>query len=299
MTCPISRRTALGLLAGSVTAPSHAFAQAAAWRGGPIPKIGMGTWITFDIRPRDEAARLQRVEVLRAFFAAGGRFIDSSPMYGMAEDTLGFCLRRLPDAPVIAAGKVWIGQAELGAQQIENSRQLWQRPRLDVMQVHNLLQYDGHIRTLRDMKARGAVTQIGITTSHGRRHADVARIIETDDSLDTVQFTYNIADREAEARLLPLAAERGLTVIINRPFRRGALISRMQGRPLPDFAAEIGVTTWPQYLLKWIISNPAVTVAIPATGNPVHMTENMAAMSGPMPDAAMRRKMVGAFKAAS
>lgn len=297
MTCAVTRRTALGLIAGSVAAPSVSLAETATWAGGKIPKVGMGTWLTFDVPPRDEAARLERVSVLRAFFEAGGQFIDSSPMYGMAEDTLGFCLQRLEGAPVIAASKVWISQADLGAQQIENSRQLWRLPRLDVMQVHNLLQYDGHIQTLREMKSAGDVAKIGISTSHGRRHDDFARIMETDDSLDTVQFTYNMADREAEARLLPLAAERGLTVIINRPFQRGALINRVKDRPLPDLAAEIGVTTWPQFLLKWVISNPAVTVAIPATGKLEHMTENMAVMAGPMPDAAMRRKMVEAFEA--
>jgi len=259
----------------------------------------MGTWLTFDVPPRDEAARLERVSILRAFFAAGGRFIDSSPMYGMSEDTLGFCLERLGDVPVIAASKVWIPDVSFGAEQMEASRQLWRLPSLDVMQVHNLLQYEGHIETLRAMKAGGDLSKIGISTSHGRRHDDFARIMETDDSLDTVQFTYNMADRAAEKRLLPLAAERGLTVIINRPFRRGAFIRQLKGRPLPDFAAEIGVKTWPQFLLKWVISNPAVTVAIPATSKLDHMNDNMAVMAGPMPDAEMRAKMLEAFEAAA
>jgi diketogulonate reductase-like aldo/keto reductase len=299
MTSEITRRTTLGLIAGAATLPTGARAETLEWDGTTIPKIGMGTWQTFDVPPRDEAARLERVSILRAFFEAGGRFVDSSPMYGMSEDVLGFCLDRLENTPVIAASKVWIAKADLGAQQIEASRQLWQLPRLDVVQVHNLLQYDGHIETLRAMKAGGDVVKIGISTSHGRRHADFARIMETEDSLDTVQFTYNIADREAEARLLPLAAERGLTVIINRPFRRGALIDSMTGRPLPGFAADIGVKTWPQFFLKWVISHPAVTVAIPATSKLDHMKENMAAMAGPMPDAAMRRRMVDAFEASA
>jgi len=265
MTHSITRRTAAGLIAGAMATPATTFANAPAWDGKTIPKIGMGTWITFDVPPRDERARLDRVAILRMFFEAGGRFIDSSPMYGMAENTLGFCLDRLENAPAISASKVWIPDVELGADQMEASRQLWRIPRFDVLQVHNLLGYEGHIETLREMKSVGDVMKIGISTSHGRRHDAFAKIMESEKELDTVQFTYNMADREAEARLLPLAAERGLTVIINRPFQRGALINRLRGRELPEVAAEIGVKTWPQYLLKWIISHPAVTVAIPAT----------------------------------
>jgi len=165
------------------------------------------------------------------------------------------------------------------------------------MQVHNLLQYEGHVETLREMKAAEEVAAIGITTSHGRRHDAFARIMEQDDSLDTVQFTYNIEDRAAEDRLLPLAAERGLKVIINRPFQRGTLIERTKGRELPDFVKEYGITTWPQFLLKWVISHPAVTVAIPATSQLDHMKENMAILKTRMPDAAVRAKMVEFFKA--
>ena len=178
---------------------------------------------------------------------------------------------------------------------METSRQLWRLPRFDIMQVHNLMAYEGHIETLRAMKAAGDLTEIGITTSHGRRHEEMAKIMETEDDLDTVQFTYNIGDREAEQRLLPLAAERGLKVIINRPFRRGALISPLQGKPLPDFAAELGITTWPQFLLKWVISHPNVTVAIPATSQLDHMQENMAVLNTPMPDAALRKRMAEVF----
>jgi len=287
----VSRRTALGMIAATVAAPMPSRAAA------PVPKIGMGTWITFDIPRQDEAARDRRVAVLRRFFEAGGQMVDSSPMYGMAEDVMGYCLKRLGDVPLTAASKVWIPTPAMGREQIEASRALWGIPRFDVMQVHNLLAYEGHIETLRAMKAAGEVREIGITTSHGRRHGDFARIMEHDDSLDTVQFTYNMVDREAEARLLPLAAERGLKVIINRPFQRGALIRRVAGRPLPDMAREIGVTSWPQFLLKWVISHPAVTVAIPATSNPDHMDENMALLTGPMPDTATRARMLAAFEA--
>ena len=297
MTNFITRRTAVAMLAGSATLPTTAHSAVEPWtRGQSTPKIGMGTWITFDVPPTDEASRLARVSVLRAFFENGGRFIDSSPMYGMAEDTLGFCLDRLEDAPVIAATKVWIADKALGMDQMEASRQLWRIPRFDIMQVHNLLQYEGHVETLREMKDAEEVAAIGITTSHGRRHDAFARLMETDESLDTVQFTYNIEDREAEDRLLPLAAERGLKVIINRPFQRGSLINRMKGREVPEFAKEIGITTWPQFLLKWVISHPAVTVAIPATSKLDHMNENMAVLNTPMPDTAMRAKMVEVFE---
>lgn len=295
MTGDLTRRGTLGLMAGTAMLPSAGIARAPAWDGERIPKIGLGTWITFDVPPRSEATRLERVSVLRAFFEAGGRMIDSSPMYGMAEDCLGFCLERLPDVPLIAASKVWIPAADLGPEQMEASRRLWRIPRFDVMQVHNLMQYEGHMETLRAMQAGGDVTRIGITTSHGRRHDDFARIMEADDSLDTVQFTYNMADREAEQRLLPLAAERGLKVIINRPFRRGALIERMRGKTLPGFAAELKISTWPQFLLKWVISHPTVTVAIPATGKLDHMVENMAMLNSPLPDARMRKRMLAAF----
>lgn len=266
-----------------------------------LPPLGMGTWITFDVG-NDSGTRAQRVEVLRAFFEAGGRMIDSSPMYGSAEDVVGRALAQLvPAQPgakdAFAASKVWIPAVDFGPEQMAASRALWGIERFDLMQVHNLLSYEGHIETLRAMKAAGEVATIGVTTSHGRRHDRLAEIIEQDDSLDSVQLTYNILDREAEARLLPMARERGRAVIVNRPFRRGALIERLAGRPLPGFAADIGVETWPQYLLKWIISHPAVTVAIPATSSVAHMRENMAAMRGPMPDAAMRRRMLDTVRA--
>ena len=293
----ITRRAAIAMLAGTAALPTAARSAVAPWtKDQPIPKIGMGTWLTFDVPPADEAARLARVSVLRAFFEAGGRFIDSSPMYGMSEDTLGFCLDRLEDAPAIAATKVWIADKDLGMDQMEASRQLWRIPRFDVMQIHNLLQYQGHIETLREMKEAEEIVALGITTSHGRRHEEFARLMETDESLDTVQFTYNIADRTAEERLLPLAAERGLKVIVNRPFQRGALIERTKGREIPEFAKEMGISTWPQFLLKWVISHPDVTVAIPATRQLDHMNENMAVLNTPQPDTATRAKMVEFFE---
>ena len=291
-----SRRAVIGGVAAVAGVARAGAALGASDALRTLPRIGMGTWITFDVG-RDAAARDARADVLRAFFEEGGRMVDSSPMYGSAEDVMGHCLDRTGRDRVFAASKVWIPSVGFGPEQIAASRALWGVERFDLMQVHNLLSYEGHIETLRAMKADGAVGAIGVTTSHGRRHERLARIIEADDTLDSVQLTYNILDREAEARLLPMLAERGRTVIVNRPFRRGAIIENLRGRPLPGFAAEIGVETWSQYLLKWILSHPAAPIAIPATSSVPHMRENMAAMRGPMPDAAMRARMADHVRA--
>ncbi len=289
-----NRRRVLGGIAATALAPQGAVAAVGSLHD--LPPIGMGTWLTFDVGD-DPAARAGRVDVLRAFFEEGGKMVDSSPMYGSSEAVLGHCLAVLGAERVYAASKVWIPAVDFGPEQMAASRGLWGIGRFDLMQVHNLLSYEGHIETLRAMRAEGSVGRIGVTTSHGRRHGRLAEIIESDDSLDSVQLTYNMLDREVEARLLPLARERGRAVIVNRPFRRGALIRRLEGKPLPGLAADIGVRTWPQYLLKWVISHPAVTLAIPATSSVAHMRENMAAMRGPMPDAAMRRRMLDAVRA--
>jgi diketogulonate reductase-like aldo/keto reductase len=258
--------------------------------GEPFPVIGMGTWITFNVGD-DPVARDGRTDVLRAFFAAGGGMIDSSPMYGTAEAVVGSCLARL-DRPkgLFSATKVWTSSTAEGLEQIAASERLWGLPRLDLLQVHNLLNWQGHLQTLSAMKADGRVRYVGVTTSHGRRHPELARIMETQ-PIDFVQLTYNIEDREVEARLLPLAAERGIAVIANRPFQGGSLIDRVKRHPLPGWAHEIDCTDWSQILLKFIVSHPAVTCAIPATSRVDHMEENMAAARGAMPDTALRRRM--------
>lgn len=259
--------------------------------GERLPVLGMGSWITFDV-PAVGGLRDARVEVLRRFFDTGGALVDSSPMYGRSEEVIGHCLRRLPNGRgLFAATKVWTPLAWHGRRQVEASEELWGVERLDLLQVHNLLSWEAHLETLRELKAAGRVRYLGVTTSHGRRHEELARVIATQ-PLDFVQLTYNLLDREAEARLLPLAAERGLAVIANRPFRRGALIDATARRPLPPWAGEIDCRSWPQLLLKFVVSHPAVTCAIPATSNPDHMSENMAAARGRLPDAAMRRRMI-------
>ena len=228
---------------------------------------------------------------MQTFFDRGGTLINSSPMYGSSEAVIGYGLARIKNrSALFSAGKVWTLLKPLGVNQMETSRKLWGVERFDLMQVHNLLDWSTHIETLKAMKAQGRVRYIGITTSQGWRHGDLEKIMRTE-PIDFVAFTYNVVDREVEERLLPLAAERGIAVIVNRPFQEGVLIDRMKHHPLPPWAGEIDCANWAQFLLKFIISHPAVTCVIPATRRVDHMEENMGAMRGRMPDAKMRERM--------
>lgn len=274
--------------AGHAAAQSTPLTRAIPSTGEPIPRVGLGTWITFNVG-QDPPARAHCAQVIRAFFDAGGRLIDSSPMYGSSQGVVGDALRTL-DAQqrVFSADKVWTSGD--GAAQVETSRGLWQVARFDLLQVHNLLAWEKQLPLLQALKERGRLRYVGITTSEGRRHRDFERLLR-DHRLDFVQLTYNLVDREAEERLLPLAAERGTAVLINRPFQEGDLLRRLQRHPLPPWAAEIGCGSWAQFALKFVISHPAVTCAIPATRRVEHVRENMATARGPMPDEAMRRRM--------
>ncbi|MEM7406309.1 MAG: aldo/keto reductase [Pseudomonadota bacterium] len=259
--------------------------------GQPLPVVGMGTWITFNVG-NDPQTIAARTEVLRTFLEMGGGMVDSSPMYGSAERVLGQCRARIGETPrLFSATKVWTNGHAAGLAQVRASHRLWKLDRFDLFQVHNLLDWEVHLPALLDMKARDELSYVGITTSHGRRHRDLARVMETQ-PLDFVQLTYNIVDREVEQRLLPIAAERGIAVICNRPFQRGALIAKLEGKPLPAWASELNCDNWAQFLLKFIVSHPAVTCAIPATSQVAHMRENMGAAQGELPDAATRRRMV-------
>ena len=258
--------------------------------GARIPAVGLGSWITFNVGT-DPVLLDRCAGVIAAFVEEGGGMIDSSPMYGSSQATIGYGLARLADArPVFTADKVWTGSVAEGPEQIAASRADWGIGAFDLLQVHNLVAWEGHLETLFAMKAAGRLGHVGITTSHGRRHGDLERIMR-DHPIDFVQLTYNLADREAEARLLPLAAEKGIAVIANRPFRRGALFDRFADRPLPGWAAEIDCANWAQVFLKFIVSHPAVTCAIPATSQPAHMVENMGAAQGALPDAGLRARM--------
>lgn len=261
-----------------------------------IPIVGLGTWITFNVGD-DPALRNECAGVMAAFFEAGGRMIDSSPMYGSSQPVVGYGLQKLGrPATLFSAEKVWTSSATAGPTQIEQSRRYWGVPKFDLVQVHNLLTWKPHLQTLFQMKASGALRYVGITTSEGRRHDLIEQIMRSE-PIDFVQFSYNVVDREAEARLLPLASERGIAVIVNRPFRQGALTERLKNKPLPEWAAELGVSSWAQLMLKFILSHPAVTVAIPATTRVDHVRENLSAAAGPMPDTAMRQRIATHVKA--
>ena len=260
--------------------------------GEAMPVVGLGSWITFNVG-NDQVARDACAEVMRGFFAAGGRMIDSSPMYGSSQAVIGYGLEKLGmPAQLFSADKVWIGSGARGREQVEESRRFWKVPRFDLLQVHNLLAWEAHLDTLFNMKAAGQVRYVGITTSEGRRHREIEAIMRGR-PIDFVQVTYNVLDREIESRILPLARERGIGVIVNRPFREGALIQSLQRHPLPAWAAEIDCTNWAQFVLKFIVSHPAVTCAIPATTRVAHVRENMGAAYGRLPDEGLRRRMIG------
>lgn len=284
-----SLAAALALPSGTRAAPPAEALRRIPSSGEMIPAIGLGTWITFNVGD-DPVLQEECNKVLASFFAAGGRVIDSSPMYGSAQEVVGRGLQAM-GAPqdLFAADKVWTSGD--GPAQMEESRQLWTVPRFDLMQVHNLLDWEAHLPELLAMKARGELRYVGITTSEGRRHDLFEEVMKTQE-LDFIQVTYNILDREVEQRILPLARERGIAVMINRPFRQGALTERLAGEKLPDWAAELGATSWAQILLKFILAHPDVTVAIPATSRPDHAMENVTAASGPLPDADLLRRMI-------
>lgn len=294
----ISRRdlltaTVAAALAASIPAAAAPLTRALRTTNEALPLVGLGSWITFNVGD-DVAARESCTAVMRAFFAAGGRLIDSSPMYGSSQEVIGYGIKRAGNAKALfSATKVWISGGANGPAQIEESRRFWGVPKFDLLQVHNLLSWDEHLPKLFAMKAQGKLRYVGVTTSHGRRHDELERIMRTQ-PIDFIQVTYNIASREVESRILPLARERNIAVIINRPFDGGDLIDALKGRPLPPFATEIGAKSWAQLLLKFIISHPAVTCPIPATTRVDHVQENVAAASGPLPDEAMRKRILSA-----
>lgn len=294
------RQFLASLAAGAAAVPS--FAQPAVpTRVIPssrqaIPIVGLGSWITFNVG-RDEQLRQECTRVIQAFLEGGGRVIDSSPMYGSSQAVIGQALQKLnAAAQVFAADKVWTGDSAEGASQAEASRRLWGVPRFALLQVHNLLNWQAHLPMLLRMKAEGRVAHVGVTTSEGRRHAEMEQLMRTQ-AIDFVQFSYNPLDREAEQRLLPLAAERGLAVIVNRPFRQGELTRRLERLPLPPWAAEAGAKSWAQLVLKFVLAHPAVTCVIPATTQVAHVRENLAAAQGPLPDEALRRRIAAHLQA--
>ncbi|GEN28389.1 oxidoreductase [Halovibrio variabilis] len=300
----ITRRQSLKLMSATLAATMLPSVPLLANTGGikkkafagadkKLPVIGMGTWRTFNVG-NDPELLDARTEVVKAFFEHGGGLIDSSPMYGSAPDVMGYALQQLgtPES-LFSAEKVWSPAGGSAREQVEELKDRWTVDHFDLVQVHNLTDWREHLAALQEMKAEGVIRHVGITTSHGRRHSEVEQIMTSED-IDFVQLTYNITHREAENRLLPLAEERGIAVIANRPYDGGSLIKNLKRRnaPLPEWAnEECGCDTWADFLLKFIVSHPAITCAIPATTQVEHMRENMRAGHSPMPSADARQRM--------
>lgn len=304
----LTRRNALQLGAALLTLPSLARGQAPEpakvikkpipSSGEMLPVVGMGTSRTFDV-PANEATLDQLREVMAAFFSGGGSIIDSSPMYGEAESRVGDVLRGLATRPpVFAATKVWTEGRDAGIAQMEESAERMDVAPLDLVAVHNLMDWKTHLATLKAWKEEGKVRYFGITTSHGRYHRELLEIMRNE-PLDFVQFSYNIADRTAEEELLPLARERGIATMINRPYQRGELFGATSGKELPGIAGELGCDSWGQFFLKFILGHPAVTCVIPATSKPHHMVDNIGANTGLLPDEQQRAEMLRAFESVS
>jgi aryl-alcohol dehydrogenase-like predicted oxidoreductase len=261
--------------------------------GERLPVVGCGTWRTFDVG-NDPAARTQLADVLRILFEAGGSVLDSSPMYGSSETVAGALLTQLDaHSRAFVATKVWTEGRDAGIAQMEESLRRFQQPRIDLMQVHNLLDWRTQIGTLREWKAQGRIRYIGITHYTSSAFDEVAAVMRGEKP-DFVQINYAADDRAAEQRILPLAAELGIAVVINQPFGGGGLLARVGKTPLPAWAAEIGCTSWAQILLKFVLAQPAVTVVIPGTGRAQYMADNVRAGSGALPDPAMRARIVAA-----
>jgi diketogulonate reductase-like aldo/keto reductase len=293
------RRALIAALAAAPVAPARADSRIVLKRipssGEELPAIGIGTWQTFDVRG-DRAAAAPLREVLKAFAEAGGRVVDSSPMYGGAESVVGELTAGLGlRDKLFMATKVWTHGREQGIRQMEESFRRMRVERMDLMQVHNLADVETHTRTLMEMKEKKRIRYMGITHYTASAYREIERLLKTR-RYDFLQINYSLGEREAEKTLLPLARDLKVAVIANRPFQEGALFSQVKGKPLPAWAAELGIRSWAQYLLKWIVSHPALTCAIPATARPEHIRDNVAAGFDPLPDASARMKMAAYFE---
>ena len=255
-----------------------------------MPIIGLGTWQTFDVST-SQSAREPLKDVLRAFVRLGGSVVDSSPMYGKSESVVGDLATELGlQKHLFLATKVWTSGRDAGIRQMEESFRRLRTQRVDLIQVHNLMDWRTHLATLRQWKEQGKIRYIGVTHYTAGAYDQLARVLDSED-IDFVQLNYSVAERDAERRLLPLAAEKRIGVLVNRPFAQGGLFSKVRGKPLPPWAREIGCASWAQFLLKFVISHPAVTCAIPATSKVQHLTDNMQAGTEPLADAQTRERM--------
>ena len=255
-----------------------------------VPVVGMGTWITFDV-PDQAYLRSQRAKVLQAFVDLGGGMVDSSPMYGYAEEVLGEGIARLSTTSTLFnASKIWTPFEDHASVQMRESEQRWGVAPMDLMYVHNLRNWQSHLPKLLQWKDEGRIRYVGLSTSHGRRHAEMEKLLNSE-PVDFVQLTLNIEDTAAEQRLIPLARDKGVGVVANRPFQRGALFSRYAKQPLPGIGKELGCKNWAQFFLLYVVSNPGITCAIPATSKVAHMHENMGTLQLTLPDADARLLM--------
>jgi len=261
-------------------------------KGGELlPVVGIGTYQTFDVGP-NAPERAELKQVLLEFAASGGSIIDSSPMYGEAERVVGDLTGELGNRDrYFFATKVWTRGRDAGIREMERSLQLMRTTRMDLMQVHNLLDLDVHTRTLKAWKADGKIRYLGITHYHSGAYADLEKLIKTN-TYDTVQFNYSMSEREAETRLLPACSDAGVAVIVNRPFAQANLFGRVKGKPLPAWASEFDCVSWAQFFLKYLLGHPAVTCVIPGTRRVAHLKDNMQAGMGRLPDAAQRKRML-------
>jgi len=293
----MSRRAWLRLAFGAGVAAMTSTSAAAATIRRPIPRsgemlpvIGLGTYQAFDVGGAESEREPVR-EVLREFARRGGSVVDSSPMYGESEGVIGDLATELGVSPkLFLATKVWTTGRDDGIRQMEQSFRRMRTQRMDLMQVHNLLDWRTHLATLRAWKEQGRVRYIGITHYTASAYDELARVLRSEE-LDFVQLNYSIIERDAEQRLLPLAAERRVAVLVNRPFAEARLFNRVRGKALPPWAAEIGCNTWAQFFLKFVVAHPAVTCAIPATSKAKHLVDNMQAGVGPLPDEPTRARM--------
>jgi len=289
---------AAGLLLGGTMPSSHAAPALLARRipktGETVPAVGLGTWQVFDVA--GNAGELaQARETLKVFAELGGRLIDSSPMYGSSESVSGQLAAELGlQGKLFVATKVWTSGREAGIRQMQDSMKKLRLERLDLMQVHNLVDAPTHLATLREWKRSGKARYVGVTHYHAGAHAELEKVLKPGD-LDFVQVNYSLAEPEAERRLLRVAADTSTAVIVNRPFAEGAMFGRVKGKALPEWAKEIGCASWAQFFLKWILAQPAVTCVIPGTRNPKHIADNLGAAAGALPDEAMRRRMSDYF----
>jgi diketogulonate reductase-like aldo/keto reductase len=263
--------------------------------GEMLPGVGLGTWQAFDVSG-DAAETAQAREALKTLVDLGGRMVDSSPMYGSAESVCGALTAELGVGPkLFVATKVWTSGKQAGIRQMEDSMRKLRVERLDLMQVHNLVDARTHLATLREWKKAGRVRYVGVTHYHAGYHAELEKFIAPGD-LDFVQVNYSLAEPQAERRLLGVAADTRTAVIVNRPFAEGAMFGRVKGKPVPEWAGEVGCASWAQFFLKWILGHPAVTCAIPGTRNAKHVADNLGAASGPLPDETMRKRMAAHFE---